>query len=70
MKIQVKVIPNASKNEVICENDRYTVRTTVAPADGKANEKVTQLLADFLKLRKSALRLVSGKTSRHKIFEF
>ena len=41
-------------------------RVRAVPEDGKANEALIELLAKALRVRKSALVLVSGATSRQK----
>ncbi len=46
MKISVKVIPKASKNEIVgWEEDILKVRLTVVPEKGKANEALIALLS-------------------------
>jgi uncharacterized protein YggU (UPF0235/DUF167 family) len=37
-----------------------------APEDGKANEELVRMLADKLGLKKSAIEIVSGFSSRNK----
>lgn len=75
MKLSVKVIPGARKNEVIDEGQdllglrHFKVKTTVVPEDGKANKAVIELLAEFFGVKKSQVRIVSGLTSRTKIVE-
>lgn len=70
MKIQVKVKPNAGRNEVKrLADDRFEVKVSVAPEKGKANERVRDLLADFLDVPKSRVVLLRGETSREKVFE-
>jgi uncharacterized protein (TIGR00251 family) len=70
MKISVRVIPRAKQNIVEAEPDgSYRVRTTTAPTDGKATEAVIKLLAKHFKTSQSCVVLVSGQTSRSKIFE-
>ncbi len=70
MKITVKVKPNARGNSIKETGlNTYDIRVSVPPEKGKANEKVIELLAKFLKIPKSAINLRSGSTSRNKIFE-
>lgn len=45
------------------------VRVSAAPSEGAANAAVTVFLAKALRRPKSAVRIVSGDTSRLKIFE-
>ncbi|MCX6780868.1 MAG: DUF167 domain-containing protein [Candidatus Magasanikbacteria bacterium] len=70
MKISVRVIPRAKQNLVEVQPDgSYRVRVTTAPTDGKATIAVIKLLAKFFKCSQSEISLVSGATSRNKIFE-
>lgn len=70
MRIQVKVKPNAGRNEVKrLTEDSFEVKVSVAPEKGKANERVRELLAEFLGVAKSQVVLVRGESSRAKIFE-
>ena len=66
--LSLRVQPRASRNEVLEVRDsRLMIRTTAAPADGKANKAVIRLLADFLDIAPSRIRLVRGKTQRNKL---
>ena len=47
----------------------YKVSVKAAPVDGKANEAVIKLLADYFTVPKSAVNLVFGQSSKQKIFE-
>lgn len=70
MRIKVKVITRASRNAIEkLREGSFKVWVTMAPENGKANEKVTELLALEFGLPKSEVRLVSGATSSQKIFE-
>lgn len=67
LALSVRVQPRASSNEVLeVRNGQLLVRTTAAPADGKANKAVIKLLAVFLDIAPSRIRLVRGKTERNK----
>jgi len=70
VRIYVKVIPRAGKNEVIKISDaEYKVKVTAPPEKGKANETVIQLLAAYFKVSKSLVNIVGGKTARVKIVD-
>lgn len=51
------------------EDGGFIVRVNVPPIEGRANERVAELLAEFLGLPKSAIKLLSGQKSKRKIFE-
>ena len=70
MRLTVIVKPNASFNKVIKHDDAtYQVFTTATPEHGKANQKVIELLADFLGVAPSQVSIHFGKTAREKIVE-
>jgi uncharacterized protein (TIGR00251 family) len=63
----VKVVPRASSNEIVgWRQGVLRLRVTAPPSDGRANAAVTALLADALRLRKSAVSIVAGHGSAHK----
>ena len=69
MKITVAVKPN-SKKEIVEElpDGSYLVRVNVPPVDGKANERVIELLSKHFRQPKSLITLTSGPKSKKKIF--
>lgn len=70
MRISVKVKPNARENALkpVGENS-FEVRVSVPPEKGKANKKVIELLAKHFHTAKSNIELISGETSRDKVFD-
>ena len=46
------------------------VRVTAPPIDGRANDAVVVLLAEVFGVPRSSIELVSGATSRTKLFRF
>lgn len=80
MRIFVKVKAGSKKNEVIppekklwVEGGRagefYIVYTKEPPKQGRANIAVGELLAMYFQVSKSSITLVSGATSKLKVFE-
>lgn len=49
--------------------DQYQVFVKELPVDGKANEAIIRVLAEYFKVPKSSVRIVAGGTSREKIVE-
>lgn len=49
--------------------DGWRVRLTAPPEKGRANEALVALLAETLRVPKSAVRVVAGRTSRRKVVE-
>ena len=67
--VSVRVSPRAKRNEIGgVTNGMLQVRTTAAPADGKANRAVIKMLAEFIGVAPSRIKLLRGATNRNKQF--
>ena len=65
--IKVKVQPKSSGDQVVgFQNDVLRVRVTAPPERGKANQALVELLSIALKVPKSTVRIIKGRTSRDK----
>jgi len=69
MLIRVKAFPKSGREEVVEGNGELRAYVKAAPEGGKANAAVAKLLAAHFGVHPSAVRLVSGATSRRKAFE-
>ena len=69
MTISVRVKANARKNDVReLPDGSFEIGVSVPPVDGKANERVAELLASYFKRPRRDVVLVRGASSKHKIF--
>ena len=71
-RLRVRVTPRAKRTALagladIDGKPALAIRLAAPPVDGAANKALLGFLADALKMPKSALRIVSGETSRLKI---
>ena len=67
MILEVKITPNAHKNEILrWEGSRLVIKIQGVPEKGKVNANLIEFLADTLKIAKSQIKIVSGQTSRLK----
>ncbi len=67
--IAVRVQPKAKRNAVLGEHSlALKVSVTAPPEDGRANEAVTELLRDWLGVKRSQVELTGGTTNRNKTF--
>lgn len=69
--VRVRVTPKSSKDtidevEPTAEGPAFKVKVRAVPADGKANEAIGRVLADWLGIPKSSVSVVSGHRSRVK----
>ena len=66
--LELKVIPNAPRDEIAGWLGAALKVKVHAPAlEGRANETLTEFLADRLRLPRRAVTLVRGERSRHKV---
>lgn len=70
-RITVRVIPRASRDEVVREDGDGVlhVRVTAPPVDGAANVSVAKVLAAHFGVPPRDIILVSGASARTKVFE-
>ena len=69
MIVKVRVTPRARVQKIVANGDNLRVYTNVAPADGKANAAVIEMLAKHYGVPKSSIRIVRGETSHDKVIE-
>lgn len=68
--IRVRVITRAAREEIVeIEKDVYKIKIHVAPAGGRANEKIISLLSQTFTVPKSHITIIRGQTSKHKVIE-
>jgi len=67
VRLTVKVTPNAGRNEVTgLKAGVWQIKIGAAPEKGKANKELIDFLAEKLGIRKSAVVIARGETSRNK----
>jgi len=67
--VRVRVQPRSSRSEIQgFINGLLRIRTTAAPADGKANADVARQLAKAYKVPISRVTLMRGASFREKVF--
>lgn len=69
MIFNVRVIPKASRNLVIKENENLKVYLTKPAQDGLANIQLIALLSEYLLVRKYQIKIIEGHKSRDKVIE-
>jgi uncharacterized protein (TIGR00251 family) len=70
MLVSVRVQPRSSKKGVEGVKDgTLRVRLTAPPAEGEANAQLVGVLSKELGIRKSAIMIVKGHSSRDKLVE-
>jgi hypothetical protein len=70
VRLSIKVQPGSSKNRILGETaGEWKIAVTAPPVDGRANAAVIELLAEWLGVSRSAIRIVRGETGRRKVIE-
>jgi uncharacterized protein (TIGR00251 family) len=64
---QVQVVPRASRSEIVGERDGVLrIRIAAVPVDGAANEELMRLLARAMGVRRGAIEIIRGHSSKLK----
>jgi hypothetical protein len=67
--LAVRAQPGARQAGIVGEHaGALKVAVTAPPEDGRANQAITELLRDWLGLKRSQVELASGATHRNKQF--
>ena len=70
VKLKIRVIPNAKKTEFTgYREDELVLRLNAPAIEGKANKAATEFVSQYFGVPRSAVLMVSGEKSRHKIFQ-
>jgi uncharacterized protein len=65
--LTIRCKPNAAQNSVVGITERgIEIKIAAQPEDGKANKELIDFLSDVLEIRKSAIVIVRGHSSRTK----
>lgn len=70
MKLQIQVKPNSRQESVQQQPDgSYKVSLNAPPTEGRANERLIEVLAEHFKVSKSRVSILKGAGSRKKVVE-
>jgi len=70
VRLKIKVIPGASRNQISgWLGDRLKVRVQAPPESGKANKAVIKLLASALNIPRHDITITSGGASPRKTID-
>lgn len=68
--VNLKISPNAKKNEIIKTPDGIKIKITAQPIDGKANKTLIEFLSKNFKIPKTYIEIIKGETSKEKSILF
>ena len=70
-RINIRVTTRAKQQKIVTEdNGDLHIYTNAVPTDGDANTSVIKMLAQYLDVPKSQIKIVRGETSRNKVIEY
>lgn len=69
--LSLKVTPNSPKTEIVWEMEDWTLKLKArwVPEKWKVNEEIIKFLSKTLEIEKSKIKIISGETSRQKLFK-
>lgn len=68
--VNIKISPNAKKNEIINSETETKIKITAQPIDGKANKCLIEYLSKTFKIPKTSICILKGETSKEKTVLF
>ena len=68
--VNIRISPNAKKNEIIRDGEIFKIKITAQPIDGKANKALIEFLSKNLKIPKTSIKILKGETSKEKTILF
>lgn len=66
----IRISPNAKKNEIINDGEIIKIKITAQPIDGKANKALVEFLSKNFKIPKTSIKILKGETSKDKTILF
>ncbi len=75
MKINIKTIPGAKKEEIIDLGEdlfgtkSYKVKINAKPIDGEANTRLVEVLSKYFNVPKRKIKILTWFTSRDKVID-
>ncbi|MCK5450548.1 MAG: DUF167 domain-containing protein [Candidatus Omnitrophica bacterium] len=69
MRLEIKVIPKSSREEIVEKNGIIKVYVKVPPDKGKANKAVIELIAEEYNVKKGEVEIIKGQGCRNKVVE-
>lgn len=68
--INIRISPNAKKNEIIRDGEIIKIKIATQPIDGKANKALIEFLSKNFKIPKTSIKILKGETSKEKTILF
>lgn len=68
--VNIKIVPNSSKNDIVLEDEFVKIKITAQPIEGKANKALIEFLSKKFKIPKTSIEIVKGETSKEKTLLF
>jgi uncharacterized protein YggU (UPF0235/DUF167 family) len=68
--VRVKAVPGARQTRIAgVLGDHLKIQVSAPPEDGRANESLREILAEWAQIPASSVRLLQGHTRPRKVFE-
>ena len=64
--VRIKIVPNASKNELVQVQDGLKVRIAAQPIENKANKALIEFFSKNLKIPKTNISILKGELNKEK----
>ncbi len=64
---KVKIKTNTKNEEIVINDNQIIAKVNALPIEGRANDRLIELLASFLRCPKSKIEIIRGLKNRNKV---
>ena len=64
--LKIRIIPSASKAQIIAADGMIKIKVTEPPVENKANKALVQYLSKYFRVPKTSVTIIRGETSKEK----
>ncbi|MFX1280245.1 MAG: DUF167 domain-containing protein [Promethearchaeota archaeon] len=67
--LHINVKTNSKKQEILYDNETFTIFVKSKPVKNKANKEIVYLLRNKLKIALNQIKIISGEKSKNKVIQ-
>ena len=68
--VRFRILPGASRNEIVFDEDFVKIKIAAQPVENKANKALIEFLSKHFRLPKSSIKIIKGENTKEKTLLF
>ncbi len=68
--VRIRILPGASRNEIVFDEDFVKIKIAAQPVENKANKALIEFLSKHFRLPKSSIKIIKGENTKEKTLLF